>query len=156
MVTEGKKAPPFSLETSGGGTATLASFAGKFLVLYFYPKDNTPGCTREAVDFNAKLAGLKKLGAAVLGVSKDSVKSHCGFRDKYDLKFELGADPDLVAHEAYGVWGEKTMYGKKIMGTIRSTFVITPEGKIGRVFSPVRVDGHADAVAEAIRALKKG
>jgi peroxiredoxin Q/BCP len=152
---EGKKAPAFSLQTDAEETVTLASFKGKFLVLYFYPKDDTPGCTREAKDFNAALKKIRALGAEVVGVSKDSVKSHCGFRDKYGLKFPLASDPDLVAHEAYGAWGDKVMYGKKIKGTIRSTFIITPDGKVAKAFKGVKVDGHADAVIETIKELSK-
>lgn len=153
MIEEGKKAPSFSLESDAETKVSLKDFAGKFLVLYFYPKDNTPGCTRQAQAFTEAAKKLKALGAAVVGVSKDSVKSHCSFRDKYDLNFPLLSDPDLKAHEAYGAWGEKTMYGKKMMGTIRSTFVITPEGKVGRVFPRVKVDGHVDEVLSAIREL---
>ena len=153
---EGKKAPAFSLETDSGDNVSLKSFAGKFLVLYFYPRDNTPGCTREAIAFNDQLRKIKALGAEVIGVSKDSVASHCGFRDKYALKFPLASDPDLAAHKAYGAFGEKTMYGKKVKGTIRSTFVVTPDGRVGKVFSPVKVDGHADKVIEAIKLLSKG
>jgi peroxiredoxin Q/BCP len=153
---EGKKAPAFSLDTDSGETVTLKSFAGKFLVLYFYPRDDTPGCTREAIAFNEQLRKIKALGAEIVGVSKDSIQSHCGFRDKYGLKFPLASDPDLAVHKAYGAWGEKTMYGKKVKGTIRSTYVVTPEGKIGKVFSPVKVDGHAEKVLEAIKSLAKG
>ncbi len=156
MIEEGAKAPSFKLESDGGELVTLSSFAGGWLVLYFYPKDNTPGCTRQAQAFSESMGKLRKLGAQVVGVSKDSVKSHCAFRDKYALKFPLLSDPNLLAHNAFGAYGEKTMYGKKVMGTIRSTFIIDPKGKIAKVFSRVKVDGHADAVFAAIRALQSG
>jgi peroxiredoxin Q/BCP len=150
----GSRAPDFSLESDSGERVSLADFKGKTLVLYFYPKDSTPGCTREAQAFEAAKAKLAKLGASVVGVSKDSIKSHCSFKEKYALKFPLLSDPDLEAHNAYGAYGEKMMYGKKILGTIRSTFVIDGAGKIARVFSPVKVDGHADDVLDAVRAVK--
>jgi peroxiredoxin Q/BCP len=151
MPQAGDAAPDFELASDSGKTLSLGDFRGKTLVLYFYPKDSTPGCTREAQAFEAAKRKLATLGAAVVGVSKDSIKSHCSFRDKYALSFPLVSDPDLATHEAYGVYGEKMMYGKKILGTIRSTFVIDGKGKITRVFSPVKVDGHADEVLEAAR-----
>jgi peroxiredoxin Q/BCP len=119
--------------------------------MYFYPKDNTPGCTREAQDFTAAAARLKKLGAEVIGVSKDSVKSHCGFKDKIGIKFALLSDPDLAVHRAYGAWGMKTMYGKKVEGVIRSTFLVSPDGKIERAWAGVKVDGHVDRVIAALQ-----
>ena len=146
----GDAAPDFALESDAGKTMRLADFRGKTLVLYFYPKDDTPGCTREAQAFTLAAKALAKLGAAVVGVSKDSIASHAKFRDKYTVGFPLLSDPSLVTHRAYGAYGEKTMYGKKVMGTIRSTFVIDPRGKIARVFAPVKVDGHSDAVLEAV------
>src|ERR1700687_5457864 len=136
----GAKAPKFDLESDEGSRLSLGAFKGKWLILYFYPKDNTPGCTREAQGFTKAAAQLKKLGAEVVGVSKDSVKSHCGFRDKIGIGFPLLSDPDLQVHRAYGAWGKKTMYGKEGEGTIRSTFLITPDGKIGRAWSSVKVD----------------
>jgi peroxiredoxin Q/BCP len=151
--SSGESAPDFSLASDSGKNVSLGDYRGKTLVLYFYPKDSTPGCTREAQAFEAAKAKLAKMGAAVVGVSKDSVKSHCSFRDKYDLSFPLLSDPDLKTHEAYGVYGEKMMYGKKILGTIRSTFVIDGKGKIAHVWSPVKVDGHADAVMEVVKSL---
>ncbi len=156
MIEEGAKAPSFKLESDSGETLSLSSFTGQWLVLYFYPKDNTPGCTRQAQAFSESMGKLKKAGAQVVGVSKDSVKSHCGFRDKYSLKFPLLSDPNLLAHNAFGAYGEKTMYGKKVMGTIRSTFIIDPKGKIAKVFSRVKVDGHADAVLSALKLLQSG
>jgi len=155
-VAVGAKAPAFSLESDAGKTVELSDFKGKILVLYFYPRDSTPGCTREAHDFSVAAKKLAKLGASVVGVSKDSIASHCKFRDKEGITFPLLSDPELEAHKAYGAWGDKMMYGKKITGTIRSTFVIGPDGKIARVFSPVKVDGHADAVLAAVSELASG
>jgi thioredoxin-dependent peroxiredoxin len=146
--------PPFDLENDQGKRVTLADFRGKWLVLYFYPRDNTPGCTREAQAFTASLAALKKLGADVLGVSKDSVASHCGFRDKIGIGFRLLSDPSLAVHRAFGAWGKKTMYGRQVEGTIRSTFLIAPDGTIARAWRSVKVDGHAEAVVEALRQAK--
>jgi len=154
MLGEGDKAPSFKLESDLGKPFELKDFRGQILVLYFYPKDNTPGCTREAQAFAAASKAFAKAGAAVVGISKDSVKSHIGFREKYGLSFPLLSDPELVAHKAFGTYGEKNMYGKKVMGTIRSTFIIDAKGKIVRVFSNVRVDGHAEAVLDAIKQLK--
>jgi peroxiredoxin Q/BCP len=150
MIEEGKKAPAFKLESSAGDTVSLDDFKGKTVVLYFYPKDDTPGCTREAQGFRDAAARLKKKNAVVLGVSRDSVKSHCSFRDKYDLNFPLLSDPDGKVIRAYGAWGEKNMYGKKSEGIIRTTVVIGPDGKVARVFPRVKVDGHVDKVLEAI------
>lgn len=146
----GSKAPKFKLESDGGDKVSLADYAGKWLVLYFYPKDNTPGCTREAQEFTKAAAKLKKLGAQVVGVSKDSVKSHCGFKEKIGINFALLSDPELEAHEAYGAWGTKMMYGKKVEGVIRSTFLVSPEGKIAQAWRGVKVDGHVDKVLAAI------
>jgi peroxiredoxin Q/BCP len=150
-VQEGTKAPTFDLESDSGNRVTLDDFSGKWVVLYFYPKDNTPGCTREAQDFTAAAARLKKLGAVVVGVSKDSVKSHCGFRDKLAIAYPLLSDPDLAVHRAYGAWGTKTMYGKKVEGVIRSTFLISPDGKLARVWRSVKVDGHVDKVIATLQ-----
>ncbi|MBV9946621.1 MAG: peroxiredoxin [Myxococcales bacterium] len=157
-IQEGSAAPDFDLPRDDGGRAKLDDYAGKWLVLYFYPKDDTPGCTREAQAFSAAAARLRKLGAAVAGVSKDSLKSHCGFRDKYGINFPLLSDPDLAVHRAYGAWGTKVMYGKKVEGVIRSTFLVSPEGTIARGWSGVKVDGHVDkvlATLEAARAAPK-
>jgi peroxiredoxin Q/BCP len=152
-ATEGKKAPAFALAASSGGKVALKDHAGKAVVLYFYPRDNTPGCTVEAQDFQAALPALKKLGAVVLGVSKDSIASHCKFADKFGLEFPLLSDPEGGVLEAYGAWGEKTLYGKKSMGIIRTTILIGADGKVARVWSPVKVKGHVDAVVEAVKAL---
>jgi peroxiredoxin Q/BCP len=153
MLKEGAKAPAFSLESDAGEKVKLSDFSGRWLILYFYPKDSTPGCTREAQGFSAVAKKIEKMGAAVVGVSKDSVKSHCSFRDKYELTIPLLSDPELKAHEAYGAYGEKTMYGKKVMGTIRSTFVIDPKGKVAKVFPSVKVDGHVEKVIETLKEL---
>lgn len=150
MLKEGAKAPAFKLAADSGETVSLADFAGKNVVLYFYPRDSTPGCTREAEAFRDAAAQLKKKNAVVLGVSKDSIASHCKFRDKYELNFPLLSDPDGTTIEKYGAWGEKTLYGKKSMGIIRSTVVIGPDGKIKKVFPKVKVDGHADEVLAAL------
>src|ERR1700733_12414498 len=128
---------PFDVESDDGKRVTaknLLSEPGKWLVVYFYPKDNTPGCTREAQDFTEAAARLKKLGAQVVGVSRDSVKSHCGFKEKIGIGFRLLSDPDLAAHRAYGAWGKKVMYGKQVEGVIRSTFLIAPDGKLAKAW----------------------
>jgi peroxiredoxin Q/BCP len=156
MTVKEGPAPTFDLESDGGGRTTLQDFAGKWLVLYFYPKDNTPGCTREAQGFTAAAAKLKKLGAELVGVSKDSVKSHCGFKEKIGINFPLLSDPDLAAHRAYGAWGAKTMYGKKVQGVIRSTFLVSPDGKIARAWYGVKVDGHVDKVIAALEEARGG
>jgi peroxiredoxin Q/BCP len=150
MLKEGQKAPAFTLEADDGKKVSLGDFAGKNVILYFYPRDNTPGCTREAEAFRDVAAALKKKNAVVLGVSKDSIASHCKFRDKYSLNFPLLSDPDGKVLEKYGAWGEKVMYGKKMMGIIRSTVVIGGDGKIKKLFPKVKVDGHADEVLAAL------
>jgi peroxiredoxin Q/BCP len=151
-IKEGSKAPAFKLPSSenAGDVVSLADYAGKTVVLYFYPRDNTPGCTREAEAFRDAAAALKKKGAVVLGVSKDSVASHCKFRDKYSLNFPLLSDADGKVIEAYGAWGEKSLYGKKSMGIIRTTVIIGPDGKVKKIFPKVKVDGHADAVLASL------
>jgi peroxiredoxin Q/BCP len=152
--SEGASAPRFDLESDAGSRVTDADFAGKWLVLYFYPKDNTPGCTREAQDFTAAAARLKKLGAAVIGVSKDSVKTHCGFKEKLGISFPLLSDPDLAVHRAYGAWGKKVMYGKEVEGVIRSTFLVAPDGKVAKRWTGVKVDGHVEKVLAALQELR--
>jgi peroxiredoxin Q/BCP len=147
-------APKFELESDQGKRVSLDDYAGKWLIVYFYPRDNTPGCTREAQDFTKAAPLLKKLGAEVVGVSKDSVKSHSAFRGKMGIPFRLLSDPELEAHKAYGVWGIKTLYGRKFEGTIRSTFLISPKGKIARTWKNVKVNGHAETVIEALREAK--
>ena len=153
MIEVGKKAPAFTLESSDGGKVKLSDHAGKIVVLYFYPRDNTPGCTVEANEFNAALPALQKLGAVVLGASKDSLASHCKFRDKFGLAFPLLSDPDGKVLEAYGAWGDKVMYGKKLKGIIRSTVLIGKDGKVVQHWPKVSVKGHAAEVLEAIKAL---
>jgi peroxiredoxin Q/BCP len=131
----------------------LSDYAGKVVVLYFYPRDNTPGCTVEANEFNAALPALTKLGAIVLGVSKDSIASHEKFRDKFGLAFPLLSDPDGKAMESYGAWGDKVMYGKKLKGIIRSTVLIGKDGKVKQHWPKVSVKGHVAAVIAAVKAL---
>jgi peroxiredoxin Q/BCP len=150
-VTEGSKAPDFKLETPDG-PVTLADFAGKTLVLYFYPKDDTTGCTNEAKAFTELAPQFAKAGATVLGVSKDSLASHQKFAKKYDLGIRLGSDPEAEVITRYGSWGEKSLYGRKYMGIDRSTFLIQ-DGVIKRIWRKVKVPGHAEAVLEAAKAL---
>ena len=154
MIEQGKPAPAFTLKADDGEKLSLSGFKGRYLVIYFYPRDDTPGCTLEAQGFNKALGQLDRLGAAVVGVSKDTLESHCKFRDKYKLKFPLLSDPDGKVIEKYGAWGEKNMYGKKSMGIVRSTVIVDPQGKVARVFPKVKVDGHVDAVLDAIKQLK--
>jgi peroxiredoxin Q/BCP len=153
MIEVGKKAPAFTLESSDGGKVKLSDFAGKPVVVYFYPRDNTPGCTVEAQDFSAAIPALGKLGAVVLGVSKDTIASHCKFRDKYKLKFPLLSDPEGKVLESYGAWGDKVMYGKKMKGIIRSTVLIGKDGKVARHWPKVSVKGHAAEVVDAVKEL---
>lgn len=150
---EGKKAPVFSLESGSGATLKLSQFKGKIVVLYFYPKDNTSGCTMEAKEFRDLRKAFSDQGAVVLGVSPDSAASHCKFADKYELGFELLADTEHAVAEKFGVWAEKSMYGKKYMGIVRSTFLIDTAGKIRRVWSKVKPAGHAAEVLDAVREL---
>lgn len=153
MVQEGKPAPEFNLPSSEGGEVSLKGLRGKTVVVYFYPKDDTPGCTREACAFRDTQAKIKKAGAVVLGVSGDSLESHGKFKAKYKLNFPLLSDPDKAVAKKYGAWGEKVLYGKKTVGMIRSTFVIDAEGVVRKVFPRVKVDGHAEKVLEAVAAL---
>jgi thioredoxin-dependent peroxiredoxin len=152
VIKEGQKAPDFVLPSSDGRDIALADLRGKPVVLYFYPKDDTPGCTREACAFRDDYARLKKQ-AVLLGVSPDSVESHERFRDKYKLPFPLLADDDKKVAKKYGAFGEKVLYGRKIVGMIRSTFVIDGEGIVRKVFPRVRVEGHAEKIAEALKQL---
>jgi peroxiredoxin Q/BCP len=150
----GTKAPPFALPADSGETVALKDLKGKPVVLYFYPKDDTPGCTVEACEFRDTWSDVKKTGAIVLGVSPDGVTSHEKFRAKFKLPFPLLADPDHSVAEAYGAWGEKSMYGRTYQGILRTTFLIGPDGKIVRVFEKVKPKGHAAEVLAAIRELK--
>lgn len=152
---EGKKAPAFSLPTDSKAAVKLSDFLGKYVILYFYPKDMTPGCTQESCEFGESHVQLKKLGAVVLGVSKDSVESHKKFKAKYSLPFELISDSEGKLCEKFGVWKEKSLYGRKFMGIERSTFIIGPDGKILRAYQPVKVKGHVAAVAQDLIELKK-
>ncbi|MBO6938749.1 MAG: thioredoxin-dependent thiol peroxidase [Deltaproteobacteria bacterium] len=151
-ITKGKKAPAFNLPSHEGGKVRLSDLAGKYVVVYFYPKDSTPGCTTEAKDFRDAQKKLKKLDAVVLGVSKDSIASHEKFATKQELNFPLLSDPEGKVLEKYDAWGEKKMYGRTFMGIIRSTVVIGPDGKVVEHFPKVRVKGHVDKVIEAIEA----
>ena len=146
----GQKAPDFSVVDDSGKTVKLSDLKGKKVVLYFYPKDDTPGCTKEACSFRDGIAEIKKKGAVVLGVSADSAESHKKFKAKFDLNFPLLADTEKKIIESYDVWKEKSMYGKKYMGIERTTFVIDKEGKISHIFPKVKVDEHYDEVLEAL------
>jgi thioredoxin-dependent peroxiredoxin len=154
MLDTGSKAPDFKLPTDMNGTVQLSKLKGHPVVVYFYPKDDTSGCTAEAKDFSCLVDDFKKAGVTVIGISPDAVASKAKFRKKYDLKVELAADEDKAAAEAYGVWVEKSMYGKKYMGVERSTFLIDKAGKIAHVWRKVKVPGHAEAVLEAAKILK--
>ena len=149
----GDKAPDFTAATDGGGSLKLSSLKGKKVVLYFYPKDDTPGCTKEACGFRDNLSAVADAGTVVLGVSRDSVKRHDNFKAKYDLPFQLVSDEDGAICEAYGVWVEKQNYGRTYMGIERATFLIDTSGRIRRIWRKVKVRGHAAAVLEAARAL---
>lgn len=150
MLKEGDKAPDFSLKNQDGKTVSLKDLKGKNVILYFYPKDMTPGCTTEACDFNTGLPNIDKKNAVVLGVSFDSAESHQKFIAKHGLKFDLLVDDQKELANAYGVYQLKSFMGKESMGIVRSTFVIGPDGKIKKVFSPVKVDGHYQEVLAAI------
>jgi len=155
MVQDGDKAPPFELPTDDGETLALSGLKGKPIVLYFYPKDDTSGCTVEAKDFSRLAVDFRKAGVVVVGVSPDSVESHKKFRKKHDLGVALGADTDKATAMAYGVWVEKSMYGRKYMGIERSTFLIDGKGRIARSWRKVKVPGHAEEVLAAAKALAK-
>lgn len=151
--TEGSPAPQFRLPRDGGGEVSLADFAGRKLVLYFYPKADTSGCTREAQDFSTLTAEFAAAGADILGVSADPVKKLDAFKAKHHLAIPLASDETHHMLEAYGVWGEKSMYGRTYMGIARSTFLIGPDGRIARIWPKVKVDGHAAEVLAAAKAL---
>ena len=152
-LEEGTKAPAFSLTADDGTKVKLADLKGSPVVLYFYPADDTPGCTKEACAFRDRSAELKKLGAKVFGISPDDVASHVKFKGKFKLNFPLLADPDHHVAEKFGAWREKNMYGKKKMGIVRSTFLIDADSVIKKVWRSVKVDGHDTAVIEALKTL---
>jgi len=152
-LTEGTKAPKFTLPDANGVEVSLADFKGKALVIYFYPKADTPGCTTEAIDFSRLSKSFAKAGVAVLGVSADPVKKLCRFRDKHDLTVRLLSDENHTMLEAYGVWGEKKLYGRTFMGVKRTTVLVGPDGRIARVWQNVKVSGHAEEVLAAAKAL---
>lgn len=151
----GDPAPPFRLADQDGNIHDLADYAGRIVVLYFYPRDDTPGCTKEACSFRDQFAAIQDEGAVVLGVSTDSAESHRRFREKHGLPFPLLVDEGARVATAYGAWGEKTLYGKKTAGMTRSTFIIGPDGRIQKVWKRAKADGHGEAVLEALRGQRK-
>ncbi|KAA2285572.1 peroxiredoxin [Arenimonas fontis] len=155
MLDVGDKAPDLELALGNGATARLSDYRGRWLVLYFYPKDNTPGCTAEGLDFNALLTRIRRAGGDVLGVSRDSVKSHANFCSRQGFRFDLVSDPDETLCRAFGVIKEKNMYGRKVLGIERSTFLLDPSGRVARAWRGVRVPGHAEAVLAALQQLSK-
>lgn len=152
QLEAGDEAPAFRLESDDGGMIALSDYRGKRVVVYFYPADDTPGCTKEACQFSDLLGEYAALGVDVIGVSPDEKDSHGKFRSKYELKIHLASDPSHATMERYGAWGEKTLYGKKSIGVIRSTFLVGPDGRIERAWYHVRADGHAQKVLEALGA----
>jgi peroxiredoxin Q/BCP len=154
MLEVGNKAPDFCLPNQDSEEICIRDFQGSWVVLYFYPKDNTPGCTTEALDFTALKSEFEKLGATIFGVSPDSIKRHCNFIAKKELKIALLSDEDKEAAKAYGVWQLKKLYGKEYMGIVRSTFLINPDGEIAQIWSKVKVKGHAQEVLEKLQELK--
>lgn len=150
MLDIGDTIPDLPLQLSGGNAESLAAFAGRWLVLYFYPKDSTPGCTNEGLDFNALLPQFRALDADVLGVSRDSLRAHDNFRSKQGFAFPLASDPDEILCRAFDVIREKNMYGRRVLGIERSTFLIAPDGRIARAWRKVKVPGHAQAVLAAL------
>ena len=152
MVEEGSQAPDFELKSDTGETLKLSQFRGRPVVLYFYPRDDTPGCTKEACAFRDSYDEYLARDAVILGVSRDGEESHRKFKQKYDLPFTLLSDPDHEVAEAYGVWAEKSMYGRKSMGIVRSTFVIAADGTVARAMRGIKVPGHSDKVLEALPA----
>ncbi len=152
-VSEGDTAPDFTMPTDGGGTVRLSDLKGKPVILYFYPKDDTPGCTKEACGFRDSLPDFSGAGATVIGVSKDTVAKHDKFKAKYDLTFPLASDEDGAVCEAYGTWVEKSMYGRKYMGIDRATFLIDGDGKLAKIWRKVKVPGHVEDVLAAVKSL---
>ena len=152
-LSPGDRAPAFRLQTDGGVEISTASLKGKPFVVYFYPRDDTSGCTKEAISFSGEKKKFESLGITIIGISKDSVESHNKFRKKHKLEITLASDPELEAANAYGVWIEKSMYGRKYMGMERATFLVDEKGKIREIWRKVKVPGHAAAVLEAARKL---
>ena len=152
-LAAGDKVPSFKVITDGGEALSASGLKGSAYVLYFYPKDDTSGCTKQAIGFTDSLKKFEKLGITVIGVSKDSLESHAKFRKKHKLKVALGADPDLKMANDWGVWGEKTLYGRKYMGMERATFLVNAKGVIAQAWRKVKVPGHVEAVLEAAKAL---
>ena len=152
-IEEGKKAPAFTLHADDGSKVKLSELKGNPVVLYFYPRDDTPGCTKEACAFRDRQDEIKALGAQVFGISPDAVESHVKFRDKFSLNFPLLADPDHAMADKYGAWREKNMYGKKSMGIQRSTYLIDADGKVAKLWKRVKVDGHDQQVIDALKEL---
>jgi thioredoxin-dependent peroxiredoxin len=150
----GDSAPPFTLPDQDGAPVSLADYAGTPVVVYFYPADDTPGCTKEACQFNENLSAFERSGARVVGISPDGAAKHVKFREKYGLRFPLLSDPGHQVMTAYGAWGEKTMYGKKTVGTIRSSFLLDGTGKVARAWYNVKADGHAAKVLEELRSTE--
>jgi peroxiredoxin Q/BCP len=149
-LSEGDVAPDFTLEGDDGKQHSLSDHRGKSVVVYFYPRDSTPGCTIEAQDFARAKQQFARRKAVVFGVSRDSIASHCKFRDAHDLNFTLLSDPEAMVIARWGAWGEKNMYGNKSMGIVRSTVIVGPDGRVRRVFPKVKVTGHVEAVLEAL------
>lgn len=152
-LSTGDLAPDFELETDGNGTVQLSALKGSPAIVYFYPKDDTPGCTKQAIAFSEAQAEFEALGVKIIGISPDNVAKHDKFKAKHDLTIVLAADPEKTACEAYGVWIEKSMYGKKYMGVDRSTFLVDKDGKLARIWRKVKVKGHIEEVLEAAKAL---
>ena len=152
-LAAGDKAPSFKIATDSGETVTSASLKGAPYVIYFYPKDDTSGCTKEAIAFSQSLKKFEKLGVVVLGISKDSLESHAKFRKKHQLKISLGSDPETRMAKDWGVWGEKTLYGRKYMGMERATFLVDAKGVVSQAWRKVKVPGHVEAVLQAAQAL---
>jgi thioredoxin-dependent peroxiredoxin len=153
QLNEGDRAPDFTLKRDGDSTVRLADFAGRKLVIFFYPRADTPGCTLEAIDFTRHAKQFEQVGTSVVGISADEVGAQTKFRDKHSLGVPLGADPDLETVKAYGVWGEKSMYGRTFLGIVRTTVLVGADGRIARIWRNVKVNGHAADVLAAAKAL---
>jgi len=154
VLQAGEKAPDFCLQDQDGNEVCLKAFRGKWVVLYFYPRDNTPGCTLEAIQFTAKHEAFKQMNTVILGISPDSMKSHCNFIEKHDLTLQLLSDESHRVLEAYGAWGEKKMAGKSFLGVIRTTCLINPDGKVQQLWQKVKVKGHAEAVLARLNEIQ--